>query len=329
MADLGNPRSSKTMTRRKWLIWSGSSVGLLGVGGGTLYAKQAGLVDAVGATLHTMRDHRIADLSGAVLGIAHGLSPEKNVRAALDAIGGMKRFVSSTDRVLIKPNIAWDKRPELGATTDPRVVAELVRACRDVGVENVRVLDCPVDDPNRTYQRTGILEAARAAGAKVLLPAESEYAYVNIAGYQLPWAIRDTFLWADKIINVPIAKHHGSAKVTAGMKNWIGVTDKGRSRFHASLNESIVALAELVRPTLTVIDATRILLRNGPRGGNLDDVQVTNTVVASTDPVAADAWACDLLGTARSKVPYLELAEKRGLGKADWKNVVHRELQLG
>jgi uncharacterized protein (DUF362 family) len=323
------PRDHK-MTRRKWLWLGTGALGALGFSAGAVGMKRMGLIDALGKTPERMRDHRVPDVAGArVVAVVHGSSPERNVRAAVGSLGGIERFVSSKDRVLIKPNIAWDRRPEQGATTDPRVVSEVVRMCRDAGVEQICVLDCPVDDAGRTYERTGIANAARNAGARVLLPSETKYQYVSLRGHQLKWPIRDPFLWADKIINLPIAKHHGSSKLTAGMKNWIGITDKNRPLFHASLHESIVALAELVRPTLTIIDATRVLLRNGPRGGNLDDVRVMNSLVASTDPVAADAWACDLLQFSREQVKYLGLAEAVGLGHRDWKSLRYEELQLG
>jgi uncharacterized protein (DUF362 family) len=276
-----------------------------------------------------MRDHRLGPFDNNVLSIVRGNSVTRNLRAALDAMGGLRRFLAPRDRVLIKPNIAWDRRPEQGATTNPELVAELVLACRDAGVEEVHVLDCPVDDPMLTYHRSGILNAARNAGATVLFPNQTEYVHVQIPGQSLAWPIRDAFLWADKIINVPIAKHHSSAQLTAGMKNWIGITDKRRELFHRSLHESIVGLAEFVRPTLTIIDATRVLMRNGPRGGNLDDVKQLNTLITCVDPVAGDACACDLLGFPRDKVAYLKLAERRGLGTVEWKKLAPKELQLG
>jgi uncharacterized protein (DUF362 family) len=316
------------MTRRQWLAVGGASAGTLVLAGGAYWAKRWGLVDSV-REVQTMRDHRILDFAGDQLSIVHGPSPEQNVRAALEALGGMRRFVAAKDRVLIKPNIAWDRTPEQGATTDPRVVAEVVRACRDAGVSQLRVMDCPVDDPNRTYHRSGILESARNAGAEVLMPSAMAYAHVRIAGHAAPWPIRDVFLWADKIINVPVAKHHASTKLTAGMKNWIGITDKRRELFHTALDNSIVALAELVRPTLTIIDATRVLMRNGPRGGNFDDVRTTNTIAASVDPVAIDAWACQWLEFPLDAVVYLKRAEERGIGRMDWRQMAHREIQLG
>ncbi len=329
MSDKPCPNRIGNLTRRQLLLLSGGTTGMLALTGGAWLTKRWGLLESLGATKRQMPNHRIQHNGGDWLSIAHGTSPERNVRAVVDALGGMQRFVSATDRVLIKPNIAWDRRPEQGATTEPRVVAEIVRACRDVGVTQLRVLDCPCDDPKRTYHASGIADAARAAGAQVQFPSESGYAHVSIAGHSAAWPIRDVFLWADKIINVPIAKHHGSSNLTAGMKNWIGITDKRRELFHASLDTSIVALAELMRPTLTIIDATRVLLRNGPRGGNLDDVRSMNTLAASLDPVAIDAWACTMVGLPVEKVAYLRLAEQRGLGRIDWRGLAHREQQLG
>lgn len=316
------------MTRRDWLKVGGGAGGVLALAGGIATLKCWGLVESALAASSAMRDHRVAS-TGDQMVIVHGSSAARNVRAALEALGGMRRFVSPQDRVLIKPNIAWDRIPEQAATTNPEVVAAVVRACRDAGVERPRVLDCPVHDPERCYQRSGILAAARDAGATVLLPAQSPYAQVKLPGHDLKWPIREAFLWADKIINVPVAKHHGSLLLSAGMKNWIGITDKRRELFHTNLQQSIASLAEFVKPTLTIIDATRVLMRNGPTGGNLDDVKLTNALVASLDPVAADVWACELLGFPVERVPHLGLAAARQLGQLDWRKLRHRELQLG
>lgn len=316
------------MTRRDWLKLGGGAGGVLALAGGLATLKRWGLVESALAASTRMRDHRVAS-AGDQMAIVHGSSPASNVRAALDALGGLRRFFSPQDRVLIKPNIAWDRMPEQAATTNPDVVASIVHACRDAGVEQLRVLDCPVHDPARCYQHSGILTAARDAGATVLMPDQSPYVQVKLPGHDLNWPIREVFLWADKIINVPIAKHHGSSQLTAGMKNWIGITDKRRELFHTNLNQSIVELAEFVKPTLTIVDASRVLMRNGPIGGNLDDVKSTNALVASLDPVAADAWACELLGFSLERVPHLGLAAARQLGQLDWRKLRHREIQLG
>jgi uncharacterized protein (DUF362 family) len=211
--------------------------------------------------------------------------------------------------------------PFQGATTNPEVVAELVRACREAGAREIIVTDCPVDDAGRSFERSGILKAARDAGAKVILPSESTFVDVKIPGKLGTWPVLAPFAAATKIINVPIAKNHTHVHASAGMKNWIGITDKQRLRFHADLDDSIVSLATLMRPTLTLVDATRVLMRNGPRGGNLDDVRTTNALALSTDPVAIDCWAAELLEAGIDRVKYLKLAADRKLGLLDYRSL--------
>lgn len=270
-----------------------------------------------------MPDHRVKlPTTSPRLVVARGKDPVRNVRAALERMGGLKQFVTHDDIVLIKPNAAWERVPFQGATTTPEVIAEIVRASRDAGAREVIVAECSVDNPERCIERSGILKAARDAGAKVILPSDSSYVDVKIPGKLGSWPILQPFATATKIINVPIAKHHGSARVTAGMKNWIGITDQRRKLFHANLDDSIASLAALMRPTLTLVDATRILMRNGPRGGNLDDVRNTNALALSTDPVAVDCWAAELLEARIDDVKYLKLAAARKLGQIDYRSML-------
>jgi uncharacterized protein (DUF362 family) len=216
-----------------------------------------------------------------------------------------------------------------GATTNPEVVAELVRACLDAGAKEVLVTDCPVEDAPECFARSEIEKVAAQAGARVIRPDQSRYRPVTLSDSLGTWDVLEPFVTADKIINVPIVKHHGSAGVTAGMKNWIGITTKRRSTFHANLQQTIAELAALMRPTLTVLDATRVLLRNGPRGGNLADVKKLEVIAMSVDPVAADAWAADLLQHPQSEVTYLELAQKMKLGDVDYKKLDPPEIHTG
>jgi uncharacterized protein (DUF362 family) len=302
---------------------------ILLVGGGTTLAALAAyyewrhgrlLPDAY-ATMPKMRDHRVK--LGAArerLFVAHGNDPARNLRALLERFGGLTPLIDKRDTVLIKPNAAWERVAAQGATTHPELVAAVVLACREAGAKEVLVVDCPVDDAERSFERSGIAKAARAAGARVVLPSEAKYVDVQVPGKLGSWSILEPFAQATKIINLPIAKHHGSARVTAGMKNWIGITDKRRQLFHADLDGSIVALAALMRPTLTIVDASRILMRNGPRGGNLDDVKMTDALALGTDPVALDAWATDLLGAQRADVKYLKQAADRGLGQLEYRD---------
>ena len=249
------------------------------------------------------------------------------VRRAVNALGGMKRFIGRGDIVAIKPNIGWDRLPVHAANTNPLVVAELVRLVLDAGAKQVIVTDASCNEPNRCFQRSGIWRAAHAAGASVILPAAHRFRDLRLRGDVLDvWPIYTPLVEADKVINVPVAKHHNLSKFTGGMKNWYGLLGGRRNRLHQNINVSIADLATFMRPTLTVLDATRVLLRNGPQGGNIDDAKDMFQVVASLDPVAADAYGATLIGVQPSNVDYLRLAMERGLGSADWQHVAHVEV---
>ena len=140
------------------------------------------------------------------------------------------------------------------------------------------------------------------------------------------WPIFTPLVNADKVINVPIAKHHNLARYTGAMKNWYGILGGRRNRLHQDIDVSIADLATFMRPTLTIVDAVRVLVRNGPQGGNLDDTREVNTVVASVDQVAADAFACTLIGAKPEQIPYLKLAQDRGIGTSDWASLRGKEV---
>ena len=224
---------------------------------------------------------------------------------------------------MVKPNIGWDRTPEQAANTNPDVVAEIVRQCSNAGAKRVIVTDVSCNDPRRCFQRSGIAEAARLAGAEVVLPDPAMFKDVDLQGEILrAWPVLDLFLNADKIINVPIAKHHSLTGVTLGMKNWYGMLGGPRHQLHQRIHESLVALADFVRPTLTIVDCYRILARNGPTGGNLQDVILKKTLVAGTDPVALDAYVAKAYWNLEvSSLPYLKMAANRGLGTYEFEKV--------
>jgi uncharacterized protein (DUF362 family) len=324
------PLLSVPTSRRSWLRTAGMGAGLVLTGAGAWLAYDWRVFQSLAAQPHSVPDHRVRLPAGKPpMVIAHGRDPAANVRAVLEKMGGMRQFVGRGDKVLVKPNAGWDRTQAQGANTHPAVVAELVKACRDAGAEDIIVTDCSVHEPERCFRRSGIRAAAEAAGARVILPSQAEYVDVKIRGKLGTWPIKQPFVAATKIINVPVAKHHGSARVTAGMKNWIGITDKRRSAFHSSLDETIAALAQLMRPTLTVVDATRVLMRNGPLGGNLADLKQMDVIAASIDPVAVDVWAAELLDARPSQVPYLKLAAERRLGRLDYRALGALELGTG
>jgi uncharacterized protein (DUF362 family) len=267
------------------------------------------------------RDHRIAaDPRYPRIVVAQGGEPRALVRQALADLGGMGRFVNRQDVVVVKPNIAWDRTPEQAANTNPEVVAEVVRQCWQAGAKRVIVTDVSCNEPRRCFQRSGIQAAAKAEGAEVLLPDPDSYREVEMGGVVLKnWPVYTPFLEADKIINLPIAKHHGLVGVTLGMKNWYGILGGERNRLHQQIHQSLVDLANFMLPTLTMLDGYRILLRNGPTGGNLEDVATKKTMVAGTDPVAIDAWVAKAWWNLDpSHLPYLTMAAERGLGTVDF-----------
>ena len=324
------PAKPRLITRRRVLLAAGGVVGtaLLGAGGVLLYDERQRFGRDVEQSIG---DHRVS-LSTVIprMVIAHGLDVARTVRAAIERMGGLQQLIAPSDVVLIKPNIGWMSTPEQGANTHPEVVAELVRLCRATNAKRVLVADCPVRKSRGAFERSGILAAASEAGAEVFIPEETRHVTVRISERLGTWDVIEPFVVATKIINVPVAKHHPLLGATAGMKNWIGITNRLRLVFHNDLHQSIAELAALMRPTLTVVDATRVLMANGPQGGSLDDVKSVQTVVASLDPVAADAWACEAVGVAPAALPhFLELTEGMGLGQRDYRALQPVEVMAG
>jgi uncharacterized protein (DUF362 family) len=281
------------------------------------------------------RDHRIAastqDAQLPHLSVVQGGEPRELVQKTLENLGGMSRFVSRQDVVVVKPNIAWDRTPEQAANTNPEVVAEVVRQCWQAGAKRVIVTDVSCNEARRCFHRSGIEAAARAAGAEVLLPDPEQFREVSMGGVVLKtWPVFVPFLEADKIINLPIAKHHGLTGCTLGMKNWYGILGGQRNRLHQQIHQSLADLAAFMLPTVTLMDCYRILLRNGPTGGNLEDVAIKKTMVASTDPVALDAYVAKAYWDLDAdKLPYLQLAANRSLGIVDFEKLQIKVSQLG
>jgi uncharacterized protein (DUF362 family) len=326
-----------SVTRREALVRL-AQTGLV-LGAGTVATKALydgggfGFAAAQGA--RQVRDYTLTPTAGAVdMAIARapkevvGLALAKPlVEKALAAMGGMKRFVSRGDVVVVKPNIGWDRMPLHAANTSPDVVAAVVELAWEAGAKRVVVADGSCNDPHRCFQRSGIWKRAHALGAEVILPAEHRFRSMRLKGEVLDeWPVFTTLVEADKVINVPVAKHHNLAKFTAAMKNWYGVLGGRRNRLHQSIDKSIADLATFMRPTLTVIDATRVLVRNGPQGGNIDDTRIMNTVLASVDQVAADAYACTLIGQKAENLAYLAMAEERGIGTTKLDRLIVREV---
>ena len=268
-------------------------------------------------------------LGGPALSVVKGADPTAATGAAIAALGGMGKFVSRGDVVIVKPNIGWDRTPEQGANTNPAVVAALVALALEAGAKKVKVFDNTCNTDRRCYERSGIAAAAKAAGADVFFVEERKLKKVDLKGEKIKeWPVYTDALEVDKIINVPVAKHHTLARVTLSMKNLMGLVGGNRNLLHQKIDVNVVDLAGYFKPTLTVLDAVRVLKRNGPQGGNVKDVEMRNTVAASTDCVAIDAYGATLFGMTGDDLGSVREAYGRGLGEKDLSkvNIIEKSL---
>jgi uncharacterized protein (DUF362 family) len=329
----GIPAQPQALTRREALLQLLRVGGVAaGAGAAAVWLSEHSFRPVPAHAEQARRDHRTAsDPQFPHLTVVQGGEPRALVQRALEDLGGISRFVSRQDVVVIKPNIAWDRTPEQAANTNPDVVAEVVRQCWQAGAKRVIVTDVSCNEPRRCFQRSGIQAAARAEGAEVILPDPDLYREVDLGGVVLKsWPVFTPFLEADKIFNLPIAKHHGLTGVTLGMKNWYGILGGQRNRLHQQIHQSLADLASFMLPTVTLIDCYRILLRNGPTGGNLEDVALKKTMVAGTDPVALDAYVAKAYWNLDPEhLPYLQMAAARGLGTVEFDKLPIKISQLG
>src|SRR5512139_312328 len=268
----------------------------------------------------------------AYLAVAHGEDPAAIVKAALAALGGIERFVKQGNDVIIKPNICVDYHTaEFAATTNPQVVAALVTLCLGAGAKRVRVMDMPFGGtPSTAYAISGIEEAVKAAGGEMEIMSPVKFAKFDIpAGKDIKsWDIYRDILETDVLIDVPIAKHHSLARLSMGSKNLLGVVGNP-NQIHQNLAQRIADLVSVIQPTLTVVDAYRILMDHGPTGGSLNDVKQANTIIASHDIVAADSYGATLFGLTGAEIPYIKKAADMGLGTMDLSDVKVEEVNVG
>ena len=253
------------------------------------------------------------------VGVAIGSDYARATEEAINLVGGIRRFVKPGDTVVVKPNMAWNSPPELKANTDPVIVRAVVHLCFQALAGTVYVFDRSCNNPRLVYVSSGIMEAAEEAGARVLYVndvTKKLYPTVPIPGASFleETTVNRHVLEADAFINLPVAKDHGSAGLTIGMKNLMGITGDNRSRWHWRLHEAISDINLGVKPHLTVVDATNIMVRNGPTGGRPEYLKRTDTVIASPDVVAADTEAAGLFDRDLSRVEYLSLAVGKGVG---------------
>lgn len=306
---------------RQWGPAAVAGFALAGLGFG--FAGRPGRHRAADAEpLPPPKDWRTRPDAPGRLAAAGGRGPVANVGAALAAMGGIETFIKPGDRVAIKPNCAWDRTPDQAANTNPELVAELARLCLAAGAASVTVVDNSCHDPRRSFVRSGIEAASRDAGAAVAHQRSAATVRLDLGGTMLgTWDVLEPIAAADRVLNVPVVKHHSLSRATLGMKNWFGAVVGSRSNLHQRIAQVCAELGAAFRPTLTVIDATRVLTGGGPTGGSLALVRPDDRIAVATDPVAADAWGASLLGLTPQDLPHIAIAERLGLGTSNWESV--------
>ncbi len=262
-------------------------------------------------------------------GQTEGYDVKALTRNTFEAAGGMGRFVSKGDVVVVKPNISWARRPELAATTHPQVLEAIVELCQDAGAKKVRIADNTIHDARQCFALTGAGMVAKNTGADLIMPRSSLMRNMGLRGDRLDvWPVFKPVVESDVLINVPVAKHHSLSTLTLGMKNWIGAVGGSRWSLHQDINQSIVDLAHYFKPDVTLVDAIRIMTQNGPSGGSTSYVQTKNTLILSDDPVAADAKAALLFNHKPKDIGYIRMAQEQGLGTYDFQQLNAKKVVL-
>ncbi len=274
-----------------------------------------------------------ADAGEPELWVARGTDYPAMTRRLVAEAGGMGAYVKKGDVVVIKPNIGWDRTVDQGANTHPKIVTALAMMALEAGAAKVMVFDRTCNEERRCYQNSGIKPALDGLGERNIQCRyidERKYVPVQIKkGHaRKEWSFYKDALEADTYINVPVAKHHSSAGLSLGLKNAMGVIGGWRGRLHYDLSAKIADLNLVIRPDLTLVDATRVIVRNGPSGGSLSDVKLLDTMIAGVDPVAVDAYATTLFDMNPSDLESTVRAADLGLGQMDLDRCNIREFQV-
>lgn len=298
------PMTRRESLRRLLQLSSGAALtGIAGTAGLTSASSQSSadqkfIVEAVGQT----EGYQVKDL----------------VRKTFEAAGGISRFVPNASVVAVKPNLSWARAPQFAATTHPEVLKAVVELCQEAGAKEVRIVDHTIHDARQCFALSGAGMVAKETGADLVFPRSTLMREMKIGGSRLDaWAVFTPVIESDVLINLPIAKHHSLSTLTLGMKNWIGAVGGNRWSLHQDIHQTIVDLAQFFKPTVTLIDAVRIMTANGPSGGSTADVVTKNTLILSNDPVAADAAGALLFGRRPEEIGFIRLAQKQGLGTYD------------
>jgi uncharacterized protein (DUF362 family) len=268
---------------------------------------------------------------GQKMSIVRGEDRAATLRLALKSLGGIETFIKKGDRVLLKVNAAFASPAMLSATTHPAIITEMTQLCFQAGAASVVVTDNPINDPASCFTLTGIANAARKAGARVVLPRDDLFSPMTVKGATLirNWPVLyKPFTDITKVVGMAPLKNHHRSGASMTMKNWYGLLGGRRNIFHQEINTIIKELAMMVNPSLVILDGTMSMMTNGPTGGSLSDLKQTDTMIVATDQVAADAFGATLLNRRSNDLPFIGMAEAAGLGTADYRSLDPVELSI-
>lgn len=309
-------------SRRNFMAHSAAAAGILAASGNSIWAAPPSADEAVKMAIARWKG-AANPTPDQIKNIAVSLTEK-----ALEGLGGIGRFVKKDSVVFIKPNMSWDRTPEQAANSNPEVIATIVKKCLEAGAKTVRIGDNTCNPGPKAYASSGVAEAAKAAGAEVLTLDKTRFKETEIKGELIKTIpIHPQTIECDLFINVPVVKHHRLTKLTACMKNYMGIIEN-RQKFHQNIPACLVDLTRYMKPQLCILDAVRVLMANGPTGGNLADVQTKLTVAAGVDIVALDAWGAEVMGLKAADVATVVAGEKAKLGVADYRSLSPKEIDV-
>jgi uncharacterized protein (DUF362 family) len=277
-------------------------------GGGTTSSSAGASTGSTGAAA-----------AGADLAVVKGDVVDKNLRAAIALLGGMERFVKKGGKVVVKPNVLTGRPPEYATTTSPELMKAVITMCWEAGAKEVVVFDHPTTSDRAAFDVSGLAQAVSDANGKLVYLSSRDY-----QTYDLPqgkvlnkWDFVAEALEADTLINLALPKQHSVSGATMTMKNLMGIMGGRRGQIHLDFAQKIVDVNTFVKPTLSILDAYRVLFRNGPTGGSLDDVRLAKTLVAGTNSVSIDAYGTQFVDRKPTDFSWLVEAHSRGMGEID------------
>ena len=323
----------RSINRRDFMVRAGKS-GLIMAGaaalGAGLHTKAPPLIQSR-QSLTILPDFSIPEQKNRLV-VVRGDDRAKSLQAGLKALGGLDNFIRPKDRVLIKVNAAFATPPLVGATTHPELLAETIRLCRRAGAGKITVCDNPIQDPAACFNFTGLAAVCNDLGVGLQLPQPASFQSFTLPRGRLieDWPVLvEPLLDADKLIGLAPVKDHHRSGASMIMKGWYGFLGGRRAVFHQDIHTIIGELARMINPTLVVLDGIRTMMRNGPTGGSLDDLKRTDTLIVSTDQVAADAAGAGLLDKTIADLPFIARAAREGLGVSDYRSLSPEYVDAG